>query len=66
MATVHMSEADVARDLHTVLAKVQQGIEIVIEQDHRPAAVVRSPVATGRLLSECIALAEAPRHHCRP
>ncbi len=36
MATVHMSEAEVARDLHAVLAKVQQGVEIVIEQDHRP------------------------------
>ena len=26
MATVHMSEAEVARDLHAVLAKVQQGV----------------------------------------
>ena len=31
MATVHMSEAEVARDLHAVLAKVQQGVEVVIE-----------------------------------
>lgn len=30
MATVHMSEAEVARDLHAALARVQQGIEIVI------------------------------------
>ena len=42
MATVHMSEAEVARDLHAVLAKVQQGVEIVIEQDHRPVAVIRA------------------------
>jgi len=59
MATVHMSEAEVARDLHAVLAKVQQGVEVVIEQDHRPVAVIRSPLPKGRLLSECIALAEA-------
>jgi hypothetical protein len=59
MATVRMSEAEVARDLHAVLAKVQQGIEVVIEQDHRPVAIVRSPLLKGRLLSECIALAEA-------
>lgn len=58
MATVHMSEAEVARDLHAVLAKVQQGVEIVIEQDDRPIAVIRSPSAKGRLLSECIAQAE--------
>ncbi len=48
-----------ARDLHGVLAKVQQGIEIVVEQDHRSVAVIRSPLPKGRLLSECIALAES-------
>jgi antitoxin (DNA-binding transcriptional repressor) of toxin-antitoxin stability system len=58
-----MSEADVARDLHAVLAKVRQGIEVVIEQDNRPVAVLKTPPATdagpGRKLSECIALARA-------
>ena len=59
MATVHMTESDVARDLHAVLAKVQQGVEVVVEQDHRPVAVIRRALPKGRLLSECIALAEA-------
>jgi antitoxin (DNA-binding transcriptional repressor) of toxin-antitoxin stability system len=59
MAQVHMTEAELARDVHGVLAKVQQGIEVVVEQDHRPVAVIRSPLPKGRLLSECIALAEA-------
>lgn len=59
MGQVHMTEAELARDLHGVLTKVQQGIEVVIEQDHRPVAVIRSPLPKGRLLSECIALAEA-------
>jgi len=58
MAQVYMTEAEVARDLHEVLAKVQQGVEVVIEQDHRPVAAIRSPLPKGRLLSECIALAE--------
>ncbi len=53
-----MTEAEVARDLHAVLARVQQGIEVVIEQDHRPIAVIRATLPTGRLLSESIALAE--------
>ena len=44
MTTVHMSEAEVARDLRAVLAKVQQGVEVVIEQDHRPIAVLKSSV----------------------
>ena len=61
MATVHMSEAEVARDLHAALAQVQQGVEIVIEQDHRPVAVLKPSPSTrpGRKLSECIALAKA-------
>lgn len=54
MATVHMSEAEVARDLHAVLAKVQQGVEIVIEQDHRPVAVLKSSKPVGRMISEII------------
>jgi hypothetical protein len=41
MPTVHMSEAEIARDLHSALAKVQHGLEIVIEQDHR-----RSPYSS--------------------
>lgn len=41
-ATVHMSEAEVARDLHAVLAKVPEGFEIVAEQDHRSVAVLKS------------------------
>ena len=59
MAQVHMTEAEVARDLHEVLAKVQKGVEVVVEQDHKPVAVIRSPLPKGRFLSECIALAEA-------
>ena len=31
----------------------------MVEQDHRPVAVIRSPLPKRRLLSECIALAEA-------
>ena len=61
MATVHMSEAEVARDLRAALAKVRQGVEIVIEQDHQPIAVLKpsKPPSPGRKLSECIAMAEA-------
>jgi hypothetical protein len=59
VATVRMSEAEVSRDLHSVLAKVRQGIEVVIEEDHMPVAVIRSPIRSGRPISECIASAEA-------
>ncbi len=61
MATVRMSEAELARDLHAVLARVRQGVEVVIEQDHRPVAVIKPSKSArpGRKLSECIALAKA-------
>ena len=63
MAILYMSETEVARDLHAVLAKVQQGIEVVIEQDHLPIAILKTPSASatrpGRKLSECVALAKA-------
>lgn len=55
MATVHMSEAEVARDLRAVLDKVRQGVEIVIEQDHQPVAVLKSSKPVGRLISEVVA-----------
>ena len=55
MATVHMSEAEVARDLRAVLAKVEQGIEVVIEREgHRPVAVISSPHRSGRPLTEIL------------
>jgi antitoxin (DNA-binding transcriptional repressor) of toxin-antitoxin stability system len=59
MAQVHMTEGELAHDLHGVLDRVQQGVEVVVEQDHRPVAVIHSPLPKGRLLSECIALSEA-------
>ena len=40
--TVHMTEAELARDLHTVLEKVRQGVEVIIEQDSRPVAALRA------------------------
>ena len=55
MATVQMSEAEVARDLHAVLAQVQQGVEIVIEQDDRPVAVLKQSPPVGRMISEILA-----------
>ncbi len=55
MATVHMIEAELARDLHSVLEKVQQGTEIVIEQDHRAVAVLVPSKPRGRMISEITA-----------
>jgi hypothetical protein len=61
MATVRMSVVELASDFHAALAQVQQGIEIVIEQDHRRVAVLKPFASTraGGKLGECIALANA-------
>lgn len=59
MGTLRITEAELARDIHAVLAKVRDGAEILVEEDHHAVAVIRSPLPKGRLLSECIALAEA-------
>jgi len=59
MATIRITEAELARDIHAVLAQVQEGVEVIVEQDHRPVAVIKTPQAPGRKIGECIALAKA-------
>ena len=43
MSTVRIAETELPRDVHAVMEKVQQGIEVIVEQDHRPVAVIRAP-----------------------
>ncbi|HZD51234.1 MAG TPA: hypothetical protein VE178_21020 [Silvibacterium sp.] len=60
MATIHISEAEAARDFAALLARVRAGAEVVIEKEASPAVVLRvADEPRGRLLSESIALAEA-------
>ncbi len=56
---IHVSDKEAASDFASLLARVCEGAEVVIEHDTRPVAVVRpAEVFRGRLLSESIALAE--------
>jgi antitoxin (DNA-binding transcriptional repressor) of toxin-antitoxin stability system len=57
MAALHISEAELARDLHAVLEQVRQGSEVVVEQDHTPVAIMKPAQQPGRSLSESIAIA---------
>ena len=60
MGTLRITEAELARDVRAVLAKVESGSEVIIEQeDHRPVATIRPPNRSGRPISECIASAKA-------
>ena len=57
---LRLTQAELARDIHAVLARVRdEGLEVIIEQDSRPIAVIRRPEGPGRKLSECIAIAKA-------
>jgi antitoxin (DNA-binding transcriptional repressor) of toxin-antitoxin stability system len=57
---LHISEAEATSDFAGVLAHVRAGVEVIIEHDARPVAVVHSAEPLrGRPISESIALAEA-------
>jgi len=59
MATIHISEADAARDFAGLMVRVRAGVEVVID-DASPAVKLSIVGArSGRLLSESIALAES-------
>ena len=54
---IHISEAEAARDFASLLARVREGAEVIIESDSRPVAVVRPAEPYVRLLSESLRLA---------
>lgn len=55
MATLHITEAELARDLAAVLDRVQSGTEIIIERNAQPVAVLRAAAPRRRRLSEIAA-----------
>ena len=60
--TLRVTQPELARDIHAVLARVRdEGLEVIVEQDSRPIAVIRRPEGPGRKLSECIAIAKVCR-----
>jgi len=55
MGTLRITEAELARNVRAVLAEVEHGSEVIIEQeDHRPVAVIRSPHRSGRPITEIL------------
>jgi len=56
---VHLTEDEAIRDFAAILERVEQGIKVIVDRHDRPVAVIEPPLQPGRLLSECIALAEA-------
>ncbi|MBV9158094.1 MAG: hypothetical protein JO097_17650 [Acidobacteriaceae bacterium] len=54
-----MTDSEVTSNFAAVLETIRTGVEVVVEQDHRPVALIRSPRRSGRAISECIASAKA-------
>ena len=61
---LHVSEADVVRDIAAILQRVGNGMEVVVERDAQPFAVIRTAAPARRTISDCIALAEAHEKEC--
>jgi antitoxin (DNA-binding transcriptional repressor) of toxin-antitoxin stability system len=59
VVTIHISAAEAARDFPSLLARVREGAEVIIEDGAQTVAVLRSPAPPRRSISESIALAEA-------
>jgi antitoxin (DNA-binding transcriptional repressor) of toxin-antitoxin stability system len=54
MTTLRMTEGELARNLHAVLEKVQEGVEVIVEQDHRAVAVIKTPHRSGRPITDIL------------
>jgi antitoxin (DNA-binding transcriptional repressor) of toxin-antitoxin stability system len=55
---IHISEAEALSDFAALLARVRAGVEVVIESDKVPVAVLRPAETPVRLLSESLRLAK--------
>jgi len=56
----HVSSGEGIREIASILDRVEQGAEVILEKDQRPVAPPQPAQRPSRLLSECIAQAEAP------
>ena len=59
MEPLHISEGDLARDVRSILKRVETGGEVIIECDAQPVAVIRPAEPVRRKISECIVLMPA-------
>ena len=60
MLQVHMSEAEIAANFEVgAVEKVRQGLEVIVEYEHQPIAILRTAQGPRRKISECIAMLRA-------
>jgi antitoxin (DNA-binding transcriptional repressor) of toxin-antitoxin stability system len=56
---LHITEADLTRNVRAILQQVETGAETVIECDAQPVARLRAASPVRRTIAACIALAKA-------
>jgi hypothetical protein len=62
--TLHITEAELDRDVRSALASVERGDEVIVEHgDHRAVAVIRAPQRRGRPITDIL---EEARSATRP
>jgi hypothetical protein len=59
MEPLRINEGDLARDVRSILKRVETGGEVIVERDAQPVAVIRAPDPVRRKISECIVLMPA-------
>lgn len=55
---IHISDAEAASDFASLLARLREGVEVIIEHDARPVAIICPAEDHVRLLSESLRLAQ--------
>ena len=59
MELLNVSEGDLARDVRSILKRVETGGEVIVERDAQPMAVIRPAGLVRRKISESIVLMPA-------
>jgi hypothetical protein len=59
MELLNVSEGDLARDVRSILKRVETGGEVIVERNAQPMAVIRPAGLVRRKISECIVLMPA-------
>ncbi len=53
---IHMTEAEIGGNFAAALEKVRQGIEVVVEHEHQPIAVLKAAEPPRRTIAQILAL----------
>ena len=59
MEPLHISEGDLAKDVRSILKRVETGAEVIVERDAHAVAIIRPAECVRRKISECITLLPA-------